>query len=32
MFYDNYIKPIKTLSMKDSTFYDVLVDINTKNQ
>lgn len=32
MFYDNYLMPIKTLSNKEKTFYNVLVDTNTKNQ
>lgn len=31
MFYDNYLMPIKTLSNKEKPFYDVLIDINTKN-
>lgn len=31
MFYDNYLMPIKTFSNKEKTFYNVLVDTNTKN-
>lgn len=31
MFYDNYLMPITTLSNKEKTFYDVLVDFNTTN-
>lgn len=31
MFYDNYLMPIKTLSNKEKTFYNVLVDTNTNN-
>lgn len=31
MFYDNYLMPIKTLSNKEKTYYNVLVDTNTNN-